>query len=148
MKRLILFLTLIPALLAGCGPSGAPDIPAGLAWRAQTLAVQETGELLAAWGDWASGEEDVPLLDVTAQVEDGVVTLTDHISGETYTGTLGPDQDRSRGVICALTLPDLPEGYAVYDVTEYTGGGPDATLYLVADGRTLYLTAPLPEQSK
>ena len=143
MKRLILFLTLIPALLAGCGPSGAPDIPAGLTWRAQTLAVQETGELLAAWGDWASGEEDVPLLDVTAQVEDGVVTLTDHASGETYTGTLGPDQDRSRGVICTLTFPELPEGYAVYDITEYTGGGPDATLYLVADGKSLRLTAPL-----
>ena len=72
-----------------------------------------------------------------------MVTLTDHTTGETYTGTLGPDQDRSRGVICTLTLPGLPEGYAVYDVTEYTGGGRDATLYLVADGKSLRLTAPL-----
>ena len=146
MKRLILFLTLIPALLAGCGSSGAPDIPAGLTWRAQTLADSETGETLASWEDW-TGLEDIPLLDVTAQVEDGTVTLTDQTTGETCTGTLAPDQDdTAKGVVCSLSFSGGVQGYATYGVTEYLDGSRDATLYLVAEGRTLYLTAPLPDE--
>ena len=140
MKKRLILPALALVFLAGCGAS-VSGIPEGLTWTAQTLQSQEDGEILAA-AEGSSFQGAAPL-DVTAQVEGDMVTLTDHASGETYTGTLGPDQDRSRGVICTLTFPELPEGYAVYDITEYTGGGPDATLYLVAGGKSLRLTAPL-----
>ena len=146
MRRFILTLAAALVLLAGCGSSGAPDIPAGLTWRAQTLADSETGETLASWEGW-TGLEDIPLLDVTAQVEDGTVILTDQTTGETCTGTLGPDQDdTAKGVVCSLSFSGGVQGYATYGVTEYLDGSRDATLYLVAEGRTLYLTAPLPDE--
>ena len=148
MRRFILTLAAALVLLAGCGSSDPSGIPAGLDWRAYTLADSETGETLASWEDW-TGVEDIPLLDVTAQAEDGMVTLTDHTTGEVYTAALGPDQDDSaEGVVCSLSFPGDVQGYATYGITEYLDGSRDATLYLVADGRTLYLTAPLPEQSK
>ena len=149
MRRFILTLSAALVLLAGCGASTPSSIPAGLDWRAHTLVLREgdSFQIAASWEDWA--QEGVPLLDMTAQAEDGMVTLTDHTTGEVYTAALGPDQDDSaEGVVCSLSFPGDVQGYATYGITEYLDGSRDATLYLVADGRTLYLTAPLPEQSK
>ena len=116
MKLRVLVSALTLLLLTGCGASSGIGIPSGLEWRAQSLQSQEDGTILAAYG-----QQDVPPLDVTAQVERGTVTLTDHASGEMYTG-----------------------GYGVYGVTEYAGGGREATLYLVdPEAGSLRLTAPL-----
>lgn len=143
MKKRLILPALALLLLAGCGAS-VSGIPEGLTWTAQTLQSQEDGEILAATE--GTSLQDIPLLDLTAQVEGGVVTLTDHSSGETYTGTLSPAQDAAPNAqIYALSFPDSPEGYAVYGVTEYSGGGREATLYLTVDGQTLRLTAPLSE---
>ena len=145
MRRILLPLIFIVLLLAGCGPS-VKEIPGGLTWTAQVLQSQEDGSILAA----ASGEDAgraVPVLDITAQVEDGVVTLTDHASGETFLCTLGLMTD---GLPAdgnyALTLPDGTEGYAVYGITRYADGSREATLFLVAQGQSLRLTAPFPEE--
>ena len=142
MRRFILFCCPVLLLLAGCAISGA-DIPEGLSWRAQTLTDQEDGTLLAAWGNWADAW-DAPLLDVTAQVEEGTVTLTDHTGGGVYSCVLTPMEEAEPGTnVYALTLPDHPEGYAVYGVTKHADGKREATLYLVAADRCLCLTAPL-----
>ena len=145
MRRILLPLIFIVLLLAGCGPS-VKEIPGGLTWTAQVLQSQEDGSILAA----ASGEDAgraVPVLDITAQVEDGEVTLTDHASGETFLCTLGLMTD---GLPAdgnyALTLPDGTEGYAVYGITRYADGSREATLFLVAQGQSLRLTAPFPEE--
>ena len=143
MKKRLILPALALLLLAGCGAS-VSGIPEGLTWTAQTLQSQEDGEILAATE--GTSLQDIPLLDLTAQVEGGVVTLTDHSSGETYTGTLSPAQDAAPNAqVYTLTLPDRPEGYGVYGVTEYADGSRDATLYLTVDGQTLRLTAPLSE---
>ena len=73
------------------GGASASGIPEGLTWTAQTLQSQEDGDILAA----AEGTsyQDLPRLDLTAQVEDGTITLTDHAAGETCTGTLYPAED-------------------------------------------------------
>lgn len=145
MRRLPLLLALALCLLTGCS-SDAGGIPEGLTWTAQVLQSQEDGAILAA----ASGEDGgraVPVLDITAQVEKGEVTLTDHASGETCTGSLAPRADAAPGSqIYTLRFPDRPEGHAVYGVTKYAGGGREATLYLTVEQRTLRLTAPLPEE--
>lgn len=143
MKKRLILPALALLLLAGCGAS-VSGIPEGLIWTAQTLQSQEDGEILAA----AEGTsiQNVPLLNLTAQLDCGTITLTDHAAGETYTGTLSPAQDAAPNAqIYTLVFPDQPEGYAVYGVTEYSGGGREATLYLTVDGQTLRLTAPLSE---
>ena len=90
MKPRTLLCALALLLLAGCG--AAPQgIPEGLTWTARTLQSQETGAILAAAEK--TSIQDVPRLDLTAQVEGGTITLTDHASGETYTGTLSPAED-------------------------------------------------------
>ena len=143
MKPRTLLCALALLLLAGCG--AAPQgIPEGLTWTAQTLQSQETGAILAAAEK--TSIQDVPRLDLTAQVEGGTITLTDHASGETYTGTLSPAEDAAPNAqIYTLAFPDQPEGYGVYGVTEYADGNRDATLYLTAGTQTLCLTAPLSE---
>ena len=81
---------------------------------------------------------------LTAQLEGGTITLTDHAAGETYTGTLAPAEDAAPNAqIYTLVFPDQPEGYGVYGVTEYADGSRDATLYLTINAQTLCLTAPL-----
>ena len=143
MKKRLILPALALLLLAGCGAS-VSGIPEGLTWTAQTLQSQEDGEILAA-AEGSSFQGAAPL-DVTAQVEGDMVTLTDHAAGEAYTGTLSPAENAAPNAqIYALSFPDSPEGYAVYGVTEYSGGGREATLYLTVDGQTLCLTAPLSE---
>ena len=135
MRLRALLCALALLLLAGCGaiPQG---IPQGLTWTAQTLQSQENGDILAA-AEGTSFPDAAPL-DVTAQVEGDMVTLTDHAAGEAYTGTLSPAENAAPNAqIYALSFPDSPEGYAVYGVTEYSGGGREATLYLTVDGQTL-----------
>ena len=143
MKPRTLLCALALLLLAGCG--AAPQgIPEGLTWTAQTLQSQEDGEILAAAEETAI--QEVPRLDLTAQVEGGTITLTDHAAGETYTGTLAPAEDAAPNAqIYTLVFPDQPEGYGVYGVTEYADGSRDATLYLTINAQTLCLTAPLSE---
>ena len=143
MKPRTLLCALALLLLAGCG--AAPQgIPEGLTWTARTLQSQETGAILAAAEK--TSIQDVPRLDLTAQVEGGTITLTAHASGETYTGTLSPAEDAAPNAqIYTLAFPDQPEGYGVYGVTEYADGNRDATLYLTAGTQTLCLTAPLSE---
>ena len=141
MKLRTLLCALALLFLAGCG-TAPQGIPENLTWTAQTLQSQETGDILAA----AEGTsiQNVPLLDLTAQVEGGAVTLTDHTSGKTYTGTLSPAEDAAPNAqVYTLTFPDQPEGYGVYGVTEYADGNRDATLYLTINAQTLRLTAPL-----
>ena len=143
MKKRLILPAMALLLLAGCGAS-VSGIPEGLTWTAQTLQSQETGDILAA-AEWTSIQDAAPL-DVTAQMEGGTITLTDHASGETYTGTLSPAQNAAPNAqVYTLAFPDQPEGYGVYGVTEYSGGGREATLYLTVDGQTLRLTAPLSE---
>ena len=143
MKPRTLLCALALLLLAGCG--AAPQgIPEGLTWTARTLQSQETGAILAAAEK--TSIQDVPRLDLTAQVEGWTITLTDHASGETYTGTLSPAEDAAPNAqIYTLAFPDQPEGYGVYGVTEYADGNRDATLYLTINAQTLCLTAPLSE---
>ena len=143
MKKRLILPALALLLLAGCGAS-VSGIPEGLTWTAQTLQSQEDGEILAA----AEGTsiQNVPLLNLTAQLDGGTITLTDHAAGETYTGTLSPAQDAAPNAqIYTLVFPDQPEGYGVYGVTEYSDGSWDATLYLTINAQTLCLTAPLSE---
>ena len=141
MKKRLILPALALVFLAGCGAS-VSGIPEGLTWTAQTLQSQEDGEILAA-AEGTSFQGTAPV-DVTAQVEDNVVTLTDHAAGETYTGTLYPAEDAApNSQVYTLAFPDQPEGYGVYGVTEYADGNRDATLYLTMEGRTLCLTAPL-----
>lgn len=144
MKRLLCLLCL-GLLLTGCG-SSAGSIPDGLSWTAQALQSQETGELLAA-APGTSSQQEVPVLNLTAQVENGQVTLTDLSTGERCQASLTPMEDARPGSdVYTLLLPDGSEGYGVYGVTQYSNGDRDATLYLVADGKSLRLTAPLPEE--
>lgn len=144
MKLRTLLCAFALVLLTGCGGASASGIPEGLTWTAQTLQSQENGDILAA-AEGTSFPDAAPL-DVTAQVEGDMVTLTDHAAGEAYTGTLSPAENAAPNAqIYALSFPDSPEGYAVYGVTEYSGGGREATLYLTVDGQTLRLTAPLSE---
>ena len=143
MKKRLILPALALLLLAGCGAS-VSGIPEGLTWTAQTLQSQEDGEILAA-AEGSSFQGAAPL-DVTAQVEGDMVTLTDHAAGETYTGTLAPAEDAAPNAqIYTLVFPDQPEGYGVYGVTEYSDGSRDATLYLTINAQTLCLTAPLSE---
>ena len=143
MKPRTLLCALALLLLAGCG--AAPQgIPEGLTWTAQTLQSQEDGEILAAAEETAI--QEVPRLDLTAQVESGTITLTDHAAGETCTGTLYPAEDADPNAqVYTLAFPGQPEGYGVYGVTEYADGSRDATLYLTINAQTLCLTAPLSE---
>ena len=143
MKKRLILPALALVFLAGCGAS-VSGIPEGLTWTAQTLQSQEDGEILAA-AEGSSFQGAAPL-DVTAQVEGDMVTLTDHAAGETYTGTLAPAEDAAPNAqIYTLVFPDQPEGYGVYGVTEYADGSRDATLYLTINAQTLCLTAPLSE---
>lgn len=144
MKLRTLLCTFTLVLLTGCGGASASGIPEGLTWTAQTLQSQENGDILAA----AEGTsiQNVPRLNLTARVEGGTITLTDHAAGETYTGTLAPAEDATPNAqIYTLVFPDQPEGYGVYGVTEYADGSRDATLYLTTNAQTLCLTAPLSE---
>ncbi len=144
MKLRTLLCAFALVLLTGCGGASASGIPEGLTWTAQTLQSQGDGEILAAAEGTAI--QEVPRLDLTAQVESGTITLTDHTAGETYTGTLAPAQDAAPNAqIYTLVFPDQPEGYGVYGVTEYSDGSRDATLYLTINAQTLCLTAPLSE---
>lgn len=143
MKLRTLLCAFALVLLTGCGTS-AQGIPEGLTWTAQTLQSQEDGEILAAAEE--TSIQNVPLLNLTAQLDGGTITLTDHAAGETYTGTLSPAQDAAPNAqIYTLVFPDQPEGYGVYGVTEYSDGSRDATLYLTINAQTLCLTAPLSE---
>ena len=143
MRLRALLCALALLLLAGCGaiPQG---IPQGLTWTAQTLQSQENGDILAA-AEGTSFPDAAPL-DVTAQVEGDMVTLTDHAAGEAYTGTLSPAEDAApNSQVYTLAFPDKTGGYGVYGVTEYADGSRDATLYLTINAQTLCLTAPLSE---
>ena len=148
MKLRTLLCAFALVLLTGCGTS-AQGIPEGLTWTAQTLQSQEDGEILAA-AEGSSFQGAAPL-DVTAQVEGDMVTLTDHASGETYTGALFPawwtdPEDQ----IYELIFHGDPQGKGVtvlYGITEYSNGNRDATLLLTLaeEKRVLRLTAPLSE---
>ena len=144
MKLRTLLCAFALVLLTGCGGASASGIPECLTWTAQTLQSQEDGDILAA----AEGAsiQNVPSLNLTAQVEGGTITLTDHAAGETYTGTLYPAEDADPNTqVYTLAFPGQPEGYGVYGVTEYADGSRDATLYLTINAQTLCLTAPLSE---
>ena len=142
MKKRLILPALALVFLAGCGAS-VSGIPEGLTWTAQTLQSQEDGEILAA-AEGSSFQGAAPL-DVTAQVEDGTIVLTDHSAGKTWSGNLGPGEPDGNGtLIFPLTFPDQSDCYAVYGITEYCDGHQDAALYLVsADGWSLQLSAPL-----
>ena len=145
MSRFALLCTLSLLLLAGCGAQAGAEIPEGLEWRAQTLAGQEDGALTAAWEDWPAAA-DLPLLDVTAQLEDGTIVLTDHAGGVSYTGSLTRTEDTDpNAAIYDLAFSGQPGGCAVYGVTEHQDGSRESALYLTEAGQTMYLTAPLPE---
>ena len=76
------------------------------------------------------------------------VSYYDYYQPEAYiphTDTYIEKDAATNDEIYALSFQDSPEGYAVYGVTEYSGGGREATLYLTVDGQTLRLTAPLSE---
>ena len=143
MRRVVVLCTLTLSLLAGCAPNGT-SIPAGLDWRAQAL-WEGDDPLPTAASDEIAGGEEIPPLDVTAQVEDGTIVLTDHSAGKTWSGNLGPGEPDGNGtLIFPLTFPDQSDCYAVYGITEYCDGHQDAALYLVsADGWSLQLSAPL-----
>ena len=89
MKQYLLLSVLTLLLLTGCSadPQGIPE---GLTWTAQTLQSQEDGEILAA-AEGSSFQGAAPL-DVTAQVEGDMVTLTD-----LYRGPLSCVVDRPGG---------------------------------------------------
>ena len=141
MKKRLILPAMALLLSAGCGAS-VSGIPEGLTWTAQTLQSQETGDILAA-AEGTSIQDAAPL-DVTAQMEGGTITLTDHASGETYTGTLSPAENADPNAqVYTLAFPGQPEGYGVYGATEYADGSRDATLYLTINAQTLCLTAPL-----
>ena len=140
MKKLLMVCTLSLLLLAGCGSAPA-SIPDDLDWRAHFLLGDDL--LLAAAEDWTT-RQNVPLLDVTAQVDGENITLTDHAAGTSVSGTLTPSGDSDpNAVVYILAFPDHPEGYAVYGVAEQMDGTREATLYLTVEEQTLYLTAPL-----
>lgn len=144
MKLRTLLCAFALVLLTGCGGASASGIPEGLTWTAQTLQSQDDGEILAA----AEGTsiQNVPLLNLTAQLDGGTITLTDHTAGETYTGALSPAEDAApNSQVYTLAFPDKTGGYGVYGVTEYADGSRDATLYLTINAQTLCLTAPLSE---
>ena len=148
MKKRLILPALALVFLAGCGAS-VSGIPEGLTWTAQTLQSQEDGEILAS-AEGSSFQGAAPL-DVTAQVEGDMVTLTDHASGETYTGALFPawwtdPEDQ----IYELIFHGDPQGKGVtvsYGITEYSNGSRDATLLLTLaeEKQVLRLTAPLAE---
>ena len=141
MRRLLIFLFLTLPLLSGCNLSPL-EMPDGLSWRAKILLEDD---LLLASAEDCHTRQGVPVLDVTAQVEGENIILTDHASGETYTGTLTwSGASDPNATVYLLAFPGYPEGYAVYGAAEQMDGSRDATLYLIVDGRTLYLTAPLP----
>ena len=142
MRRLLIFPLLTLLLLSGCSSSPL-EMPDGLSWRAEMLL--EDDLLLAAAVDYPT-RQNVPVLDVTAQIENGTITLTDHADGTTYEGTVTPSwNSTSTAAVYTLSLSSQPPGYAVYGFTEYQDGSQEGTLYLVSGGKTLYLTAPLPE---
>lgn len=142
MKRCLVSCMLAVLLLSGCSRTG--DIPDNLIWQAQTLQSQEDGRILAASDAWTASQE-LPLLDITAQVEDGAITLTDHTTGEVYSGVLTPMESAAPQTgIYTLEIGNSPVGYAVYGVTEYLSGEREATLYLTVEGKTLCFVAPLP----
>src|SRR5699024_939501 len=113
-------------------------------WQAQTLQSQEDGRILAASDTWTASQE-LPLLDITAQVEDGAITLTDHTTGEVYSGVLTPMESAAPQTgIYTLAMGNSPVRYTVHGGTEDLVGERVATLYLTVDGKTLFFVAPLP----
>ena len=92
MKLRTLLCAFALVLLTGCGGASASGIPEGLTWTAQTLQSQENGDILAA----AEGTsiQNVPRLNLTAQLEGGTITLTDHAAGETSPAPSPPPRMR------------------------------------------------------
>ena len=122
--------------LAGCHSSSGPEIESG-DWKMTTVqSMAEQGQAVA-YGPQGSGTLSGAVeVELDCQAENGVLTLTDHTHGTTYTGTYRAMDVSQKSVIYQITLGDV-EGTAVVSVTQYADQTQRDTLILSVEDYAL-----------
>ncbi len=142
-NRKRLFCTLLTFVLllslTACGNASQTAIDQ-YEWMLNTVqSDSDGGEVVACAADFLEAYPDAAEVSFSCAASAGALTLTDHASGQVYSGTYAEDTANADSLLYTVQFDDST-GNATSALTKYAGGGSAPTLVLSVDGYTLYFT--------
>ncbi|MCD7886947.1 MAG: hypothetical protein LUG44_04940 [Clostridiales bacterium] len=125
--------------LTACGGSSQPTIDQ-YEWTLNTVqSDNDGGEVVACAADYLDSYPDAAEVDFSCAASEGAFALTDHASGQVYSGTYAEGSASQDGIFYTVQIGDSA-GNATSALTKYADGGTAPTLVLSVDGYTMYFT--------
>ncbi len=140
-KRFLCPLLTIAILLSlsACGSSNQTTIDQ-CEWTLNTIqSDSDGGEVVACAADYLDSYPDAAEVDFSCAAGEGTVVLTDHASGQVYSGTYAESTATGDSLLYTVQFDDST-GNATSALTKYADGGSAPTLVLSVDGYTMYFT--------
>ncbi|MBQ8813276.1 MAG: hypothetical protein IJZ85_02090 [Lachnospiraceae bacterium] len=129
MKRILMTALLLTFLLTGCSKNAVPKIDE-YSWTMSTVQTTENnGQIVAHGPDNTYTPEDSVVIRMTCEAKGGVLTITDHTTGQTYTGTYKTAGTIPESATYEITV-DGADGMAVVAMTSYHNGEQTPTLVM------------------
>lgn len=136
-KQFLISTLLFTFLSTGCGKNTVPKIDE-YSWTMSTVQTTENnGQIVAHGPDNTDAPENSVEIRLTCEAQDGVLTITDHTDGQTYTGTYKTAGTSPESVTYEITL-DRADGMAVVAMTNYHDGTQTPTLVMSVGEWVIY----------
>ncbi|MCD8190495.1 MAG: hypothetical protein LUD78_09810 [Clostridiales bacterium] len=125
--------------LSACGSSTQTTIDQ-YEWTLNTVqSDSDGGEVVACDVDYLASYPAAAEVSFSCAAREGTLVLTDHASGQVYSGTYAEDTANADSLLYTVQFDDST-GNATSALTKYAGGGSAPTLVLSVDGYTMYFT--------
>ncbi|MCC8074823.1 MAG: lactonase family protein [Clostridiales bacterium] len=139
-RFLCMFLSLVILLsLSACGSSNQTTIDQ-CEWTLNTIqSDSDGGKVVACAVDYLASYPGAAEVDFSCAASEGAFVLTDHASGQVYSGTYTESTATGDSLLYTVQFDDST-GNATSALTKYADGGAAPTLVLSVDGYTMYFT--------
>ncbi len=139
-RFLYTFLSLVILLsLVACGGASLTAIDQ-YEWTLNTVQSDgDGGEVVACAADYLDSYPDAAEVDFSCTASEGTFVLTDHASGQVYSGAYAEGTATGDSLLYTVQFDDST-GNATSALTKYADGGSAPTLVLSIDGYTMYFT--------
>ncbi|MCD8353630.1 MAG: hypothetical protein LUC47_04900 [Clostridiales bacterium] len=125
--------------LTACGGASLTAIDQ-YEWTLNTVqSDSDGGEVVACAADYLDSYPDAAEVDFSCAASAGELTLTDHASGQVYSGVYAESTATDDSLLYTVQF-DNSTGNATSALTKYADGGTAPTLVLSVDGYTMYFT--------
>ncbi|MCD8050169.1 MAG: hypothetical protein LUE89_00620 [Clostridiales bacterium] len=137
-RFLYMFLSLVILLsLVACGGASLTAIDQ-YEWTLNTVqSDSDGGEVVACAADYLASYPGATEVDFSCTASEGAFVLTDHASGQVYSGVYAESTATGDSLLYTVQLDDST-GNATSALTKYADGGSAPTLILSIDGYTMY----------